>query len=120
MRVAIPAKENDLEETVAAEHFGRCAFFVVATIENKEVVERKKVDNPYYKKHVPFAVPNFLSDLEPSIDVVITGGLGPRASSKLKTHNIEVISGASGTVKDVLDNYIKSNLGTAENPCNHV
>ena len=103
-----------------AEHFGRCPVFVVATLEEGAVKEKKVIQNPHYEQHMPFAVPDFLAGLKPKPDVIITSGLGPRAIDALNTNGIDVIYGVAGTVDEVLEKYLNKRLETSANICHHV
>jgi predicted Fe-Mo cluster-binding NifX family protein len=49
-------------------------------------------------------------------DVVLSGGMGPRAIQMFAQHGIEVATGARGTVRDTVDAYLAGTLhGTT--PC---
>ena len=53
---------------------------------------------------------------ENNAKVMIAGGMGPRALDLFRQLGIQPITGVSGKVKDVLNNYLAGKLEGAE-PC---
>jgi len=100
----------------AADHFGRCRDFVIFDIEGKEIKKSEVVKNPYFEKHIPGAVPKFISSQK--ANVVITVGAGPMAVEMLKSMGIKVIF-ANGKVEEVVDEFLKGNLKDEDNSCSH-
>jgi len=101
---------------MAADHFGRCRDFVIFDIEEKKIVKSEVVKNPYFQKHVPGAVPKFISSKK--ADVLITLGAGPMAVELLKSMGIKVIF-AGGKVTEVVERYLKGELKEKDNTCSH-
>lgn len=116
MKIAITSEGNGMDGNVA-EHFGRCPEYVFVEIEEKKVKSSESVPNPYFKKHVPGAVPKFIK--ENNADVIITGGCGPMAVNLFKELNIKLIVGASGKISDVVSDYLGGKLETEGNACSH-
>ncbi|MCD5408516.1 NifB/NifX family molybdenum-iron cluster-binding protein [Candidatus Bipolaricaulota bacterium] len=52
------------------------------------------------------------------VDVVICSGLGRRALALLESYGVEVVTGASGTVGEVIRAWQEGRLGGAA-PCDH-
>jgi predicted Fe-Mo cluster-binding NifX family protein len=98
---------------IVAQHFGHCEGFNVAVVENGEVKESEKVPNP---GHRPGFLPNFLNDL--GIKVIIAGGMGGGAVQIFNEHNIDIITGASGNIDDVLATFAAGNLKSTGSVCN--
>ena len=117
MKLMFSVEGNNLESEIA-EHFGRCPFFILVTVENKKIKSFEAIENPYFKDHKPFAVPNFISKINP--DVFICKGIGPRAITALSELKIDLIYGCSGKVKDVVDDFLNDNLKNDVNVCHHV
>lgn len=116
MRIAVSSNGGGMDGEVA-EHFGRCPEFVIVESEGKEVKKMERVDNPYFKNHIPREVPKFISSL--GVEVMITGGMGPRAIETFKSFGIEVIVGVNGRIKEVVERYLKGELKADENLCRH-
>ena len=74
------------------------------------------VPNPYRGAHQPGAVPRFIRDM--GADVIIAGGMGPRAIEMFHGFGIDVATGATGAVTTVLGAYLRGeHRGVA--PCAH-
>ncbi|OCL25160.1 dinitrogenase iron-molybdenum cofactor [Orenia metallireducens] len=109
MKIAIPSQGN----TVAG-HFGHCPEFTIVEVDNQEVVREERIANPGHK---PGFLPKFLHGLE--VNVILAGGMGQRAVDLFNQNQIEVVTGASGLVKDVVNSYLANNLELTDNICNH-
>ncbi len=116
MRIIVTSDGNGFEGNVSS-HFGRCPEFVLVEAEGKGVISTTSVKNPYFKEHIPFAVPEFLIGLKPN--VIITGGMGHRAISEFKTREIEVITGAEGTIRETISKFLEGKLERGNNACEH-
>jgi predicted Fe-Mo cluster-binding NifX family protein len=111
MKIAIPNKG-----TMVNQHFGMSESFVIATIEDKKVIDIKEISSvEFAHKH------QGLADLLSSqgATVVITGGIGGGAISGLQQNGLEVIKGASGEYKAVIEEYINGTLKDKNVVCNH-
>jgi len=95
-----------------AEHFGYCEKFVIYEIEAGKIKSKEEVKNP---GHVPGYLPKFLK--EKGVDIVIAGGIGPRAINLLNSFNIKVISRVSGNEKEVIENFLKGELKEMSRSC---
>ena len=101
--VAVASDDNNGLNGMISAHFGRCPFYTFITLENDEVVETKALDNPYCQAHQPGVVPEFINSEK--ANVIISGGMGPRAITMFQQFNIEVITGASGKISDARRTY---------------
>lgn len=109
MKVAIPS-----EGTEICAHFGHSESFTIAEVEDGKVINKQTVDAP---PHEPGLLPRFLAGK--GVNVVIAGGMGPRAQDLLIERDIQVFTGASGSIDDVLEALIRGNLKTGDNVCDH-
>ena len=97
-------------------HFGRCPFFLLAEAEGTRATVSEVVPNPYRDGHQPGAVPRFVRDM--GADVIIAGGMGPGAIEMFHAFGIDVATGASGAVEEVLGAYLRGeHRGVV--PCAH-
>lgn len=117
MKVMFSSDGEDLDSEIP-EHFGRCPFFILVNLENKEITGFESVKNPYYVEHAPFAVPKFISGFSP--DVFICKGIGPRAITALQELKIDLIYGCSGKIKEVATDFISGDLKNSINVCHHL
>lgn len=109
-RIALPTTDR----LTVDEHFGHCKEFAIHIIQEKEVSQVEYVEAP---AHAPGVLPKFLG--EKNIHAIITGGMGQRAIDLFETQEIEVILGASGSIKDVIEQYIAGQLTSNGTPCVH-
>jgi predicted Fe-Mo cluster-binding NifX family protein len=114
MRLAISAEDNNGLDSAISHHFGRCPYFVLVDVVGEEIEEVQVIDNPYYAQHQPGMVPGYIQSHK--ADVMISGGMGRRAIAFFQEYGIDIATGATGTVKVAVDNYLRGNLSTAE-PC---
>jgi predicted Fe-Mo cluster-binding NifX family protein len=104
--VAVTAVKASLDADVDP-RFGRCAFFVIADLENGTVETIKNV-NANSKGHVgPLAVKLIASK---GVKVLLTGKCGPTAFSALSKKKIRVVEGCSGSVRDVMEQFKEGKL----------
>lgn len=113
-KIAISAEDaNGLEAQVGA-HFGRCPYFTVVEVEGQDVKSVEAVVNPFYANHQPGEVPGFINGL--GVQVMLSGGMGGRAVTFFKQFGIEPATGAHGTVRESLTQYLGGGL-TGAAPC---
>jgi predicted Fe-Mo cluster-binding NifX family protein len=114
MRIAVSADTKSGLDSVVSPHFGRCPHFVLVDLQDRECVEVREVDNPYYRHHQPGQVPAFIDSL--GANVMLTGGMGGRAIMFFGQFGIEGVTGAYGTVRQSLERYLGGELRGAV-PC---
>jgi predicted Fe-Mo cluster-binding NifX family protein len=105
-RLVTVAAEDDrgLDGEVGA-HFGRCPYYVLVEARGETVTGSRVVANPYVDMHQPGVMPRFIRDL--GTDVIIAGGMGPRAIEMFHGFDIDVATGATGSVTAVLGAYLR-------------
>ncbi len=108
IRVALPVHDHEGLDDHIFEHFGHAPAFLIIDILEGEIVSMKTVDNAYMDEHTPGSVPSFLAEL--GVNVLICRGVGRRALLFFDQLGIEVIRGASGKVRDVIEEYISGRL----------
>jgi len=108
MRIAVSANENNGLGSMVGPHFGRCPYFVLVDVEGQEVKAVQTVPNPYYGQHQPGQVPGFI--LSQGTDVMLTGGMGGRALGIFQQCGIRPVTGADGTVRHALEQFVSGYL----------
>ncbi len=114
MRIAISADDPNGLEAVVSPHFGRCPYYVLVDVVEGQIAAIQAIENPYFRQHVPGVVPEFIR--RQGVDVMLTGGMGRRAVTFFEQFGIEPVTGASGTVRHALSQYLGGDLTGAE-PC---
>ncbi|MBN2199415.1 MAG: hypothetical protein JW747_06140 [Candidatus Aminicenantes bacterium] len=95
-------------------HFGRCPSYTLVEVRDGRIVSREEIPNP---GHEPGFLPRYLS--ERGVDVIIAGGMGPRAQALFAERNIQSLTGVQGTVEEVLDKFLGQELEAGEDLCDH-
>jgi len=109
-RIAFPSNDGISVE----EHFGHCRQFILCNIKEGEILSRESIDPP---EHAPGVFPAFLAKKKAT--TIITGGMGARAVDLFKAQNIDVILGATGSIDNVLKEYLQGELYSKGSVCNH-
>lgn len=107
MKVAIAVDGNRV-----ASHFGRCEKYLAYRVKDKGVVEKIEISHPGHK---PGFLPRFLS--EQGVDMLLTGGIGPRAINLFDSMGIEVISGVKGDPEEVITQLLRGEISATAEPC---
>ena len=112
MKICITAQSNDLEAQVDP-RFGRCQYFVIADTDTDEtdILENSNKDGMG-----GVGVQSGQLMAEKQVKVVLTGNVGPNAHQTLTAAGIEVVTGVSGTVKEVIEKYKKGEFKSTQGP----
>jgi predicted Fe-Mo cluster-binding NifX family protein len=108
MRIAVSADDANGLDSVVSPHFGRCPHYVLVDVEGCEVSAVQMVENPFYGQHRPGQVPSFINNQ--GVNVMLTGGMGGRAIQFFGQFGIEPVTGAYGTVRLALEQYLGGEL----------
>jgi len=104
MKIAVSSTGGSLSAQVSP-NFGRCVYFVIV---DSETLKFEVFSNPA-EGMMGGAGPEAARQIkEKGCEVVITGQVGPNAQRALQEYGIEIVTGASGTVKEAVENYLKS------------
>jgi predicted Fe-Mo cluster-binding NifX family protein len=109
MKIAVASDGN-----MVSQHFGHCRSYTIAEVEDGKVITRTLIDNP---GHEPGFLPVFLA--EKGVNCIIAGGMGGRAQGLFAEKGIIVVTGASGLIDRVLEDFINDRLETGANICDH-
>ncbi len=108
MKYCFTADESNGLESVLSYHFGHCPYYVIVEMEGNRVKNVDSMPNPLADEHNPGDLPSFMKDR--GIDVIVTGGMGPKAQQYFADYGIKTITGAYGRIKDVLKEYLESEI----------
>jgi predicted Fe-Mo cluster-binding NifX family protein len=114
MKVCIPTMGNGGMEEAVSQHFGRSATFTLVNLDTNEVQVLQNIGEHMGGSVLPTDI---LRDR--GVNVMIVGGLGPRAIQAFAEQCIEVFVGASGTVRDAISDWREGNLtkASSDNAC---
>jgi len=108
MKIAINSTGKDLESNVD-ERFGRCPYFLIVDIENKEIKNVKVIENTAKEQLGGAGITAGQIVSNEKVDAVITKNLGPRSFSVFEQFKIKVYFG-EGRIKDVIQDFIEGKL----------
>jgi len=110
MKIAMPVQGGKLSQ-----HFGHSEQFSLFEIEDQSIRGKEDVTPP---PHEPGLLPRWLK--EHGVTLVIAGGMGQMAKMIFEQAGIQVICGAASESPDsVVDSYLKGELETGDNACDH-
>jgi len=112
MKICVSSTGKDLDAPIDP-RFGRCQYFLVVDVDSMAF---EVVSNESAVASGGAGVQAGQSVARAGVDAVITGNIGPNAYQTLKAAGIKVITGASGTVKDVVEKYKKGELQEVDAP----
>jgi predicted Fe-Mo cluster-binding NifX family protein len=112
MKIAIPVEAGRVSM-----HFGHCEQFEVFEVsETDRTISGRAAHRP--PPHEPGVLPQWLHEL--GADVIITGGMGPRAQQLFAHNGIRVVLGCPAEdPEQVAAAYLKGTLQTGDNVCDH-
>jgi predicted Fe-Mo cluster-binding NifX family protein len=109
MKIAIAQDGNRVSE-----HFGHCQGYAIFDVEESIIYRRDDLPSP---GHEPGRLPVFLA--EHGVDLIIAGGMGPRAVDLFRENGINVLLGIGGNVDYVAQDYIAGRLSPGKSSCHH-
>ncbi len=106
MKICVTSHGNTLGAKVDL-RFGRCRYFVII---ETETMEFEAIENPNVSAMGGAGVQSAQLIAGKNVSALITGNLGPNAFEALKKTGIELITGASGNIEEMVDKYKKGEL----------
>ncbi len=115
MKLCIPSYRGGLDDYVC-EHFGKAESFTIYDTESGEVKVLRNTSEHFGGVGRP---PELIKAA--GADAVICSGMGARAIALFKSYGIKVYMGASGTVRDAIEQFTAGKLVEADEAmgCTH-
>ncbi len=112
MKIAVSSSGKNLDDSIDT-RFGRCQYFIIV---DSESLEFEAVENPGYQ--AMGGAGNLAAQivLDKGVEAVVTGECGPNAYMSLKAAEIKIFTGASGRVRDGIEQYQSSALEEPSGP----
>jgi predicted Fe-Mo cluster-binding NifX family protein len=101
MKIAVSATAPKLDAEVDP-RFGRCQYFIIV---DPQTMEFEALDNSNAMAAGGAGISTAQMVAGKGVEVVLTGNCGPNAYQTLSAAGIQVITGASGKIKDVIEAY---------------
>lgn len=112
MKIAISSAGKTLDSQVDP-RFGRCAYFIVV---DTETMQFEAVDNANAAAGGGAGIATAQMIAGKGVEAVLSGNCGPNAYEVLSKADIKVISGVSGVIKDVVENYRNGKYEASNKP----
>ncbi len=112
MKICITSQGDNLESQIDT-RFGRAQYFIIADTETMEI-EALKNENIDGMGGVGVQSGQFMS--EKNVKAVLTGNVGPNAFKTLEAAKVDIITGISGTIKEVIEKYKNGELKPVDKP----
>jgi len=111
LKIAVPTKGKKLLNDRVADTFSRAPTFTIVTIQSGKIRETIVINNSA-KELTQGAGPMVASIMKDnSVNVVLSGDIGPGASRILKTIEIEIVDIEQGQkVRQVINNWLEEKL----------
>ena len=106
MKICVTATAGSLDSQVDP-RFGRCPYFVIV---DSETMEFEAIPNTASGALGGAGIQAAQTVASKEVRVLITGNVGPNAFQGLSAAGIKVVTGASGTVREVVEKYKRGEL----------
>lgn len=107
MKIAVPVLSDNGLDSIIAEHFGHTPYFAFVEIEENEI-KKVEIEKNLLEEHAPGEIPEYIH--RNGGEVLIARGMGGRAITFFKNLGIKTITGAQGTLKEIIDTFISGSL----------
>ncbi len=106
MKVCLSSTSNSLEAQLDP-RFGRCAYLIIVDIETMQFEAIPNLAAGTREGAGIFAAQTIANK---GVNVLITGNVGPNAFRALSAAGIEIMTDASGTIREVVEKFKKNEL----------
>jgi predicted Fe-Mo cluster-binding NifX family protein len=112
LKVAVSATGENLDAQIDP-RFGRCQYFIIVDM---DTMDYKALLNESAMSSGGAGIQAAQSVAGMGVEAVITGNVGPNAFQTLSASGIEIITGASGIVRDAIKKYKDGELKETPSP----
>lgn len=112
MKICITSDGKSLDSKVDP-RFGRCRYFIIA---DTEISEFEAIENPNIEAMGGAGIQSAQLVTSKGVKVVLTGNVGPNAFQTLQAAGINIFSGVTGIVKEVVEEYKNGKLKATSGP----
>jgi len=106
MKICVSAESNNLDAPIDP-RFGRCPYFVIV---DSETMQFETVPNMASGATGGAGIQAAQTIASKGAKVLITGNVGPNAFQALSAAGIKIVTGAFGTVREVVEKYKRGEL----------
>ncbi len=112
MRICVTSQGDNLDSQVDP-RFGRCQYFIFIDTDN---LDSEAIKNPNVEAMGGAGIQSGQLVSGKQVKAVLTGNVGPNAFQTLQAAGVEVVTGASGSVKEAVEKYRKGEFKSTQGP----
>jgi predicted Fe-Mo cluster-binding NifX family protein len=112
MKICVSAVSNSLDAPIDP-RFGRCPYFVII---DSETMQFEALPNMASGATGGAGIQSAQTIASKGVNVLITGNVGPNAFQALSAGGIKIVTGAFGTVREVVEKYKRGELRETSTP----
>jgi predicted Fe-Mo cluster-binding NifX family protein len=112
MKICVTATANSLDAQIDP-RFGRCSHLVIV---DSETMQFEAISNMASGATGGAGIQAAQTIADKGVKLLVTGNIGPNAFQALSAAGIDIVTGAFGTVRDVIEKYKKGELGKTGAP----
>ncbi len=113
MKICISAASADTIDAPIDPRFGRCPYFIIV---DSETMQLEAIPNTAFSGMSGAGILAAQTIASKGAEVLITGNIGPNAFQALSAAGIKIVTGAFGTVREVIEKYKKEELKEMDSP----
>jgi predicted Fe-Mo cluster-binding NifX family protein len=106
MKICVSAASNSLDSPIDP-RFGRCPYLVIVDSDNMQF---EVIQNMASGATGGAGIQAAQTIASKGAEVLITGNVGPNAFQALSAASIKIVTGASGTIREVVEKYTRGEL----------
>jgi len=112
MNICITSTGDSLNSEVDP-RFGRCQYFIIV---NPKTLEFEAVENATISATGGAGVVSGQFVAAKNVTAVLTGNVGPNVFQTLEAADVKIITGVSGTIKEVIERYNSNGFAGTTDP----
>jgi predicted Fe-Mo cluster-binding NifX family protein len=112
VKICVTAQGYNLDAQVDP-RFGRCQYFLIV---DPQTLQYEAIRNPNIDAMGGAGIQSGQIMAERQVEAVVTGNIGPNAFQTLHTAGISVMTGASGSVRQVIEQYKRGEFKPTQGP----
>ena len=112
MKICVTSTGKDLNANVDP-RFGRCKYFIIIDTDSMSV---ESISNESAMASGGAGIQAAQTVVKTGAKVLITGNVGPNAFQTLSAAGVKIVTGATGTVNEVVEKYKKDGFSETKDP----
>lgn len=112
MKICVTSQGDNLDAQLDP-RFGRCQHFIFV---DTDTMEYEAIKNPNIDSTGGAGIQSGQLMADRQVKAVVTGNIGPNAFQTLQSAGVDIITGASGSVREAVEQYKRGTLKTTQAP----